>query len=185
MQPDSRQLLKTFRTSRILLPIALGLGAATYLLLKNFDKEAFAHIHWSWSSSFWIMMALFMMVIRDGAYMIRIRALTDDQISWRNSFNVIMLWEFSSALAPGMLGGGFFFAIFILNREKVNMGKSITAVMLSSFQDGVFLAIMAPLVYFIIGKERLFSTLNLETLNIDKIGSGFFYSFWIVYFIIL
>ena len=65
------------------------------------------------------------------------------------------------------------------------MGKSITAVMLSSFQDGVFLAIMAPLVYFIIGKERLFSTLNLETLNIDKIGSGFFYSFWTIYFIIL
>ena len=185
MQPDSRQLLKTFRPSRILLPIALGLGAATYLLLKNFDREAFSHITWSWSSSFWILMALMMMVVRDGAYMIRIRALTDDQISWKNSFNVIMLWEFSSALAPGMLGGGFFFAIFILNREKVNMGKSITAVMLSSFQDGVFLAIMAPLVYFIIGKERLFSTLNLETLNIDKIGSGFFYSFWTIYFIIL
>ena len=81
MQPDSRQLLKTFRPSRILLPIALGLGAATYLLLKNFDREAFSHIPWSWRSSFWILMALMMMVVRDGAYMFRFRALTDDQIS--------------------------------------------------------------------------------------------------------
>jgi len=51
---------------------------------------------------------------------IRIRALTDQELSWRQSFNVIMLWEFASALAPGMLGGGFVFAIFILNRERIN-----------------------------------------------------------------
>jgi uncharacterized protein (TIRG00374 family) len=117
------------------------------------------------------------MVVRDGAYMIRIRALTDNEISWKSSFIVIMLWEFASALAPGLLGGGFFFAIFILNREKVNMGKSITAVLLSSFQDGVFLALMAPLVYFIIGKEVLFSTIDVKNLS--------FYAFWSVYFIIL
>ena len=55
----------------------------------------------------------------------------------------------------------FFFAIFILNRERINMGRSITAIMLSSFQDGVFLAIMAPLVYYTIGRERLFSTIDM------------------------
>ena len=116
------------------------------------------------------------MVVRDGAYMIRIRALTDNEINWRSSFIVIMLWEFASALAPGMLGGGFFFAIFILNREGINMGKSITAVMLSSFQDGVFLAIMTPIVYFLVGKERLFSTIDVSPLK---------FGFWAVYFIIL
>ena len=181
MQPDSRQLLKTFRPSRILLPIALGLGAATYLLLKNFDREAFSHITWSWSSSFWILMALMMMVVRDGAYMIRIRALTDVQLNCRNSFTVIMLRAFASALAPGMLGGGFIFAIFILNKERINMGRSITAIMLSSFQDGVFLAIMAPFVYYAVGRERLFSTLDVDNINPVTFGTGFFYSFWAVY----
>ncbi|MFM8983638.1 MAG: transketolase C-terminal domain-containing protein, partial [Spartobacteria bacterium] len=92
--------------------------------------------------------------------------------------------EFASALAPGMIGGGFIFAIFILNREKVNMGKSITAVMVSSFQDGVFLAIMAPLVYFVVGKERLFSTINDFNLMVP-LSKGFLYTFWAVYFIIL
>lgn len=177
MQTDSRQILKSFRPSRIILPIAIGLIAASYLLIRDYDHQAISNIHWTWVSFFWIVMALLMMVVRDGAYMIRIRALTDQQLSWRQSFNVIMLWEFASAIAPGMLGGGFIFAIFILNREKINMGRSVTAIMLSSFQDGVFLAVMAPLVYFTIGRERLFSTLH--------IGDGFFYTFWVVYFIIL
>ncbi len=168
-----------------MLPILIGLGAATFLLVKNFDKKAFENISWTWTSLFWLVIALLMMVVRDGAYMIRIRALTDKQLNWRSAFNVIMLWEFASALAPGMLGGGFFFAIFILNRERINMGKSITAVMLSSFQDGVFLAIMAPFVYFFVGKERLFSTLDVMNLSPVKFGNGFFYSFWAVYYIIL
>lgn len=185
MQADNNRILKTFRPSRILLPILIGLGAATFLLVRNFDVKAFQNISWTWTSMFWIFMALMMMVVRDGAYMIRIRALTDNQISWKSSFNVIMLWEFSSALAPGMLGGGFFFAIFILNRERINMGKSVTAVMLSSFQDGVFLAIMAPLVYFLVGKERLFSTIDVMNLSPVKFGDGFFYTFWFVFFIIL
>jgi glycosyltransferase 2 family protein len=185
MQSDSRQILKTFRPARILLPVGLGLGAATYLLLRNFDSQAFSNINWTWNSTFWIAMAVMMMVVRDGAYMIRIRALTDYQLDWKQSFNVIMLWEFASAITPGMLGGGFVFAIFILNRERINMGKSITAIMLSSFQDGVFLAVMAPLVYFIIGKETLFSSIDIDSLSRVPINKGFFLSFWGVYFIIL
>ncbi len=185
MHTDARQILKTFRPIRILLPVILGLGAATYLLLRNFDKQAFLSIHWTANSTFWICIALLMMVVRDGAYMVRIRALTDQQLNWRSAFVVIMLWEFSSALAPGMIGGGFIFAIFIVNREGVNMGKSITAVLLSSFQDGVFLALMAPIVYFICGKEHLFSTIDTKNVSPVTFGSGFFYSFWIVYFIIL
>jgi uncharacterized protein (TIRG00374 family) len=185
MQSDSGKILRTFRPSRIALPIILGLGVATYLLIHNFDKQAFDNIKWTWTSSFWIFMALVMMVVRDGAYMIRIRALTDGQLNWRQAFNVIMLWEFSSALAPGMLGGGFFFAIFILNREKINMGRSITAIMLSSFQDGVFLAVMAPIVYYTIGYERLFSTIDLSSMTSVKFGNEIFYSFWIVYWIIV
>lgn len=185
MQPDSRQLLKTFRPTRILLPVLLGLGAATYLLSRNFDPIAFQKITWSWNSTLWILMAFAMMVVRDWAYMVRIRALTDYELNWRSAFNVIMLWEFSSALAPGMIGGGFIFAIFILNRERINMGKSITAVMVSSFQDGVFLAIMAPLVYFLIGHERLFSTIDISEGVLVPISKGFLITFWAVYFIIL
>src|SRR5512140_3494650 len=104
MQTDAKQILKTFRTSRILLPMFLGLGVATYLLLSNFDKHAFMNVRWSWNSSFWILMALLATAVRDLAYMVRIKALTDQELDWWRSFTVIMLWEFASAVVPGMLG---------------------------------------------------------------------------------
>jgi uncharacterized protein (TIRG00374 family) len=185
MQTDESHILKSFRPGKIALPVILGLSVAFFLLIRNFDKEAYFRIEWSWHSTLWIGMALMMMVIRDYAYMVRIRVLTDNFLTWRNAFNVIMLWEFSSAIAPAILGGGFIFAIFILNREKVNMGQSITAVMFTSFLDGVFLAVMAPLVYFIIGKENLFSSIDPGSIQKIAFGKGFFYSFWTIYFLIL
>jgi glycosyltransferase 2 family protein len=185
MQPNAERILKIFSVRRIFLPVALGLIAATYLLIKNFDSEAFLSLKWSWNSTFWIFMALLAMVVRDFAYMIRIRALTDGDLNWWKAFEVIMLWEFASAVVPGMLGGGFLVAIFILNRERINMGRSITAITLSSFQDGVFLAIMCPLVYFLVGHERLFSSINTATMDAVPIGSGFIVWFWTVFFIIL
>ena len=80
-----------------------------------------------------------------------------------------------------MIGGGFIFAIYILNKEGLHMGKSITAIMNSSFLDGIFLAVMAPFVYFIASKEALFSGIHLET----SFGNSIFYTFWTVYFLIV
>jgi glycosyltransferase 2 family protein len=185
MVSDGKQILRNFHPSRILLPLALGLGAALWLFFTTFNRQAFADIHWSWNSTFWISMAVLATVVRDLAYMVRIRALTDQQLNWSKSFTVIMLWEFASAVVPGMLGGGFLVAIFILSRENINMGRSITAITLSSFQDGVFLAVMAPLVYFIVGADRLFSHIDIQSLAPVAFARGFIYSFWTVYFIIL
>ncbi|MBK6756088.1 MAG: hypothetical protein IPG69_21475 [Flavobacteriales bacterium] len=58
-------------------------------------------------------------------------------------FVVVMLWEFSSALAPGLIGGGFLFAIFILNRDRIDARRSITVIAFTSFLVGIFLAVMA------------------------------------------
>lgn len=181
MQTDHRKLLKHFSTGRIMLPVLIGVAVTVWLFMREFDPAVFKRITWSTSSSLWIGLAVISVVIRDLAYMWRIRSLTDNQLTWYRSFIVIMLWEFSSALAPGMIGGGFLFAIFILNREGINMGKSITAIMNSSFLDGIFLAVMAPFVYMIAGKDELFSGIHLNT----SVGNSIFYTFWTVYFLIL
>ena len=72
-------------------------------------------------------------VVRDVAYMVRIRVLTDNFLSWRKSFQVIMIWEFASAVIPPSLGGGFAVAIYLLNKEKIELGKSISVILFSSF----------------------------------------------------
>jgi hypothetical protein len=181
MQTDPRELLKQFSLKRIILPVLIGLSVAAWLFLREFDPTAFSAIEWSPQSSAWMALATLSVVIRDLAYMWRIRVLTDSQINWYRAFIVIMLWEFSSALAPGIIGGGFLFAIFILNREGINLGKSITAILNSSFLDGVFLAVMAPFVYLVAGKDALFSGIELNS----AVGNSIFYTFWTVYIIIL
>jgi uncharacterized protein (TIRG00374 family) len=181
MPNNQRELLRHFSTGRILLPVLIGLAVTVWLIFREFDANVFSAITWTTGSSLWIGLAVISVIVRDLAYMVRIRELTDNHLTWYRSFIVIMLWEFSSALAPGMIGGGFLFAIFILNREGVNMGKSITAIMNSSFLDGVFLAVMAPLVYWTAGKSALFSGVHISS----GVGSSIYYTFWTVYFLIL
>ena len=179
------QLLNMVKPSKLLVPIVIGLGAASYMLFRNFDSNAFQKISWTWLTSYWLLLAFFMVVVRDFSYMWRIRILTDKELNWRKCFEVIMLWEFASAIAPAILGGGFAFAILIINKEKISFGKSISVVMFTSFLDGLFFAIVAPLVYFIAGRDGLFSNLNAEAVQQLAHGKELYYTFWIIYFTIL
>lgn len=182
MRFDENQILRSFSTRKVLLPVVIGLGITAILIWRSADLDALERVEWTWGSTFWMILAALSVVVRDYAYMIRIRHLTDKQLTWWRTFVVIMLWEFSSALAPGIIGGGFLFAIFILTREGVEAGKSITIITFTSFLDGIFLAVMAPLVYFVVGRDALFSGIEEHA---SPLGSGFFVSFWTVYFIIL
>jgi glycosyltransferase 2 family protein len=182
VEQDVRRILDNFSTRRVLLPVVIGLSITALLLYFNADRAAFDRVQWTWGTTFWMLLAAFSIVVRDYAYMVRIRHLTDQQLTWWRSFVVIMLWEFASALAPGIIGGGFLFAILILTREGVEAGKSVTIITFTSFLDGIFLALMAPLVYFAVGRDALFSGIATEASAMD---SGFFVSFWSVYFIIL
>ncbi|MGK0209658.1 MAG: Fe2+ transport system protein B, partial [Patescibacteria group bacterium] len=73
-------------------------------------------IDWNSSVFFCLFLALFTVFLRDFGYMYRIRVLTDKFFSWKEAFQVIMLWEFSSALTPSVVGGSGV-AIFIINIE--------------------------------------------------------------------
>ncbi len=141
-------------------------------------QDTLGDIDWTWTSTMWILMALLGMVVRDVAYMYRIRVLTDDELSWKQSFRVIMLWEFASALTPSVVGGSGI-AMFILNREKINLGKSTAIVLVSALLDELFYITMVAIVLIAIG------TSNLFPINLQKTIFGTTYGtqglFWIGY----
>lgn len=116
--------------------------------------EVIAAIDWNFQTFFWIFMALIAMVGRDLAYMWRIRILTHRELSWRRSFTVIMLWEFASALAPGILSGATV-AMFILQREKIALGRSTAIVIITAFFDNLFYVILIPLVFLFVSSDQL------------------------------
>jgi len=111
---------------------------------------------WQPNAWFWLLMALLMVLVRDLGYIYRLRILTGNQITWRQAFDVVVLWEFSSALTPSVVGGSGV-AIFILNREGMNLGRSTATIFTTALLDELFYIITVPLVFFIIGSEQLFT----------------------------
>lgn len=143
-------------------------------------RDTLKDINWTWYSSLWVFMALMGMVFRDLAYMYRIRVLTDKELTWRQSFRVIMLWEFASALTPSVVGGSGI-AMFILNREKIALGKSTAIVLVTALLDEMFYITMVAMVLLIIGTgnvfpvtlEKTFFGTTFGTKGIFWIGYGF------------
>ncbi|MDX2359504.1 MAG: lysylphosphatidylglycerol synthase transmembrane domain-containing protein [Crocinitomicaceae bacterium] len=118
-------------------------------------QDAFSQITWTSASYFWLFAALLFMVSRDFFYMVRIRLLTKNQLGWKAAMYVILLWEFASALTPGVVGGAAV-AMFILNRETIPFGKATAIVIITAFMDNLFFVVMIPLVFLFIHTSTLF-----------------------------
>tara|TARA_B110000046_G_scaffold34000_1_gene36667 strand:- start:43411 stop:44463 length:1053 start_codon:yes stop_codon:yes gene_type:complete len=152
---ENPKALKLFSPIRIWSSIFIGLAVAGYLMYSEYDAENFKNLSWSWTASFWIAISVLMIALRDFAYMVRIRILTDNKISWRNSFDTIMLWEFASAITPSVVGGSGV-AIYIVNKEGVGLGRSAAVVLSSAFLDELFYIIMVPAIIAFVGIHQLF-----------------------------
>jgi uncharacterized protein (TIRG00374 family) len=122
------------------------------------------------------------MVGRDFGYMIRIRILTKKQLNWKQAFHVIMLWEFASALAPGVMSGATV-AMFILNRERIALGRATAIVILTAFLDNLFYVVIIPILFLVIPSSQLFPVSGNESMmTIFWIGFGVFALLCIVLF---
>ncbi len=145
-------------------------------------KELLQSISWSFYTVLWVLLAWSMMLLRDVMYMYRIRMLTDKELSWKQSFNVVAVWEFASSLTPGVVGGAAL-AMFILNREKIALGKATAMVMITTMFDNLFFLLMIPLVYFAIGQSTFFPPLEgKEIFGIQFSVEGLF---WLAYGFVL
>jgi len=153
--PPNTEAPKQFRIRNVIIPIVLGLAVTVFMVYREFDVQAYNGIDWSARAFFWLFMCLVMMAIRDIGYMIRIRILTDKKLSWRKAFDVIMLWEFASALSPSVVGGSGV-AMFILNQEKIPLGKSTAIVLVTALLDELFYIIMVPICIVLAGWSNLF-----------------------------
>jgi len=149
-----RQLLDP---KKVFIPIGIGLAIVAWFLYRDFQnqKEALEVFSWEWHTTGWLGVALIMVALRDIGYMIRIRILTDKKLNWRQAFEVIMLWEFASSITPSVVGGSSV-AIFIVNREKISLGRSTAVVMITAFLDELFYVLMVPLLLIFVGWSTLF-----------------------------
>lgn len=149
---NQQKVLKSLRTSRIILPILIGVGVVLYLLWRQFDPKEFQKIQWTSYALFWIGVAVLILVIRHLAYAYRLRLLSEGVFSWRKCIELIFIWEFSSAVSPTSLGGSAV-AFFVLAQEKLSAAKTATIVLYTIVLDTLFFVISLPLLYFFLGRE--------------------------------
>ncbi len=118
-------------------------------ILKNILKT------WTWGSTFCLLIALFFAIMRDVMYMYRLRVLSDKQLSWKQSFQIIMLWEFGSAITPTVVGGSAL-AFFIVSLEGIGVARSTAIVMITALLDELFYIIIAPITILLVGVNLAF-----------------------------
>ena len=153
-----QELRSSFRWWRLALPMVFGVGAAGLLLWKELGDEGFDKLGGVHLTSYGVLMIVCAVVanaLRDFGYMLRLRILTNKQFSWRQSFEVTALWEFATAVAPAILGGTSV-AIYVIARENVPLGRSAAIVLVTAMLDEIFFLVLAPLVFFGVGIDRLF-----------------------------
>lgn len=147
-------------------------------------RDVLQQIDWRTESLVWLGLAFVFMIGRDVFYMIRIRILTQKQLSWRSSFHTIMLWEFASALSPGVMSGAAV-AMFILNREKIPLGRSTAIVVITAMMDNLFYILLIPFVFLFVSAELLFPSETATERSVEAIfwiGYGIFFLLCVVLF---
>lgn len=177
-QKQSSPIRSLMSPTKMAIPIVIGIAIAAYLLVRDLDLKALSAIEFTPRVILMLFVALIFGALRDVGYMFRLRTLSEKQISWRNVFDDIMLWEFSSALTPSVVGGSGV-AIFILSKEGIKVGRSTAIVMITAFLDELFYVVMVPLLFVFAGSQLFPATVP----EMDVLGYtlGIKQVFWIGY----
>jgi uncharacterized protein (TIRG00374 family) len=145
---------------RVLHDMSVGMGdelsvAGVKLRVYN-AGDVLRNINISWRLCCFLLLALMFMVGRDVGYMLRLRLLSDKELSWRQSLRVVMLWEFTSAITPSAVGGTSVAVVYV-NKEGLSVGRSSAIVMATSLLDEMYFVLMFPLLLLFIPVQQLFT----------------------------
>ncbi|WP_242919553.1 lysylphosphatidylglycerol synthase transmembrane domain-containing protein [Pontibacter liquoris] len=172
-----QKLQSQFSVRRLLLPMLLGLGVVGYMLYRNYQPDQLQTL--LNANLGWLAVALLVLFIRDFGYIYRIRHVTDKALSWRQSFSVIMLWEFASCALPSVVGGSTI-AAYILFKEKIPLGKSIAQVMVTAMLDNLYFVAAVPLVLLFTQGHVLPEMEGLNPALRESLGVAFFISYLLI-----
>lgn len=161
-------LLKT------LLPVAIGIGVVIWLFGREFTTDTFRSIPFTAGTAGALALALLFVAGREWGMMWRWRVLSDRHLTWRASFRVTMMCEFTSAITPTTAGGSALSMIF-LSREGITLGRGASLTMVTLMLDELFVVVACPLTFLLLPADKIFGFAD------NGFGEGVRLAFWIVY----
>lgn len=176
-----KQLRTVFQGRNIIFPLILGVAVAVWMFTRGFNPSDLKEFVWSRTVVIGLIMAIVMMLFRDLGYIIRLRILSEKALSWKQCFQLTFLWEFTSAISPGIVGGTAA-AFVLLAQENINTGKSTSIVLATSFLDVLFYVLMVPLLVVLSGFNYEMPEVNFGAGILQK---DLLYTYFIAAYIIL
>lgn len=145
---------KPFQKTKLAIYAGIILCIAYFFTKNSLDVSKLILIEWSGKLGLAIFLALTMLFLRDLGYVLRIRLLTERKIGWARAIRIILLWEFGSAITPGMIGGKAV-AIYMLIKSKIHAAKASSIVLLSILLDEFIFILVFPIFYSYMGSRML------------------------------
>ena len=179
MSQNRKKIYQTLNPRKVWVPVAISLGFVVYKILTD-EKFSTDNLSLIFSASiFPLVIAAVMLVIREMAYIYRLKFLSDNKLSLTAASYIILLWEFASAVTPSVVGGTPV-AVFLLMKEGITMGKSLAYAMVTAIFDNLYLVILSPIFYILYYED--IATLNLGTGGATTIKAVYFTSYTLILF---
>jgi hypothetical protein len=172
---EQQEIFKSFRASRVLIPILIGIGVGCFMVFRNFNADEFAKIQWSGRTLFWFGVASVLLVIRHLFYSLRLYILADGALTFRKCIELLFVWEFSTAITPTSAGGAAV-ALFVLTLEKIPPAKTAVIVIYKVLLDSIFYLVLFPILFITLG----YKFISPQTHSFEDIGR-LGYTFFTVY----
>jgi len=172
MGPDNAPKLGPLKA---LLPVGIGLAVVAWTLQGalaehggwNVLAQAAAVPGWPLA----LMALVGLVFLRDLGYVLRLRWLSGGELDWRQAVETTVVWEFSSAITPGIVGGGGV-AIWALHRQGMTAGRSTAVVFSTALLDQLFYVLAVPALLAVFG-----TVVRPEALG-SAFGWGVFWASW-------
>lgn len=184
-EPTSDEVLLQFSYKKLLIPLIIGIAAVAFFFFRDFDAEKLKAIDWNSGSLFWFSIAALAMVVRHFCLMYRIRLLSNKVLNWQQAFELVSLWEFSSAVTPSTVGGTAT-SLYFLTKEGISAGKTTTIILVTVFLDGLFFTLAVCVLWLILGNNFISTDidiaetlLNGDTSIVGQGPSGWAYAFFV------
>ncbi len=176
-----KEITDITKTSRVVIPIILGLLVVIYMLYRNFDIEQFRNLSWNFRSFIFILVAIFVYALRHIALSFRLRNMTDRSFSFKKCVQLMFIWEFAAAISPSAIGGAAT-AIIFLSQEKLTTAKAMTVVLYSVVLESSYFLLSVIVGLLVFGTIIIHPDVNsLFTTNGYGVTFLLVFSFMILY----
>jgi len=141
---EDQKALKTLNSKSAILPVLLSLAILAIMFWRDdqLDRESLSAI--TAVSLVALAFAFVTLFAKDGLNMLRFQVMSEGELSLKSAFYIVMLWEFTIAVAPPLVGATTVL-IFVINREGVPLGKALAYALLAASLDNLFFITATPI----------------------------------------